>query len=153
MLSNSWGIEMEIMYKTLSWVEPSERLTRLFCELTGAEISPDVNRLNSLIAAGALAFHTAWLDGKLVGMASVIPCSTTLSNKLWIEDVAVLSEFHGFGIGRGLLEFAMADSRSRFFDGTFWLTSRPSRIAARKMYASMGFKEYETGVFYLDILS
>lgn len=142
---------MEIEYRTLSRVEASERLTRLFCELTGEEITPDVNRLSSLIAAGSLAFHTAWLDGRLVGMVSIIPCRTAISNKFWIEDVAVLSECRGCGIGRGLLEFAMADSRTRFFDGTFWLTSRPSRIAARKMYASMGFKEHETGVFFLDM--
>lgn len=138
---------MDITYRALSDVEASERLTRLFCELTGEEMTPDVGRLNRLIADGDLAFYTAWLDGELVGMTSVIPCRTALSNKLWIEDVAVLSECRGLGIGRGLLAFAMDDSRSRFFDGTFWLTSRPSRIAARKMYASMGFQEYETGVF------
>lgn len=141
---------MDIKYRTLSAVEASDRLTRLFCELTGEEMTPDIDRLNSLIAAGDLAFHTAWLDGELVGMTSVIPCRTALSNKLWIEDVAVLSECRGLGIGRGLVEYAMHDAASRFFAGTFWLTSRPSREAARKMYASMGFKEYETGVFFLE---
>ena len=139
---------MDIQYKAVAALEPSANLTRLFCELTGEEMTPDVARINDLIASGRLAFYSAWVGGKLVGMTSVIPCRTALSDKLWIEDVAVLSECRGMGIGRGLLEFAMHDASARFFSGTFWLTSRPSRIAARKMYASMGFKEYETGVFY-----
>ena len=139
---------MDIQYKVVAELESSASLTRLFCELTGEEMTPDVARINDLIAGGRLAFYTAWAEGKLVGMTSVIPCRTALSDKLWIEDVAVLSECRGMGIGRGLLEFAMHDAASRFFPGTFWLTSRPAREAARKMYASMGFKEYETGVFF-----
>lgn len=139
---------MDIKYKAVASLEPSANLTRLFCELTGEEMTPHVARINGLIASGRLAFYTAWADGELVGMTSVIPCRTGLSDKLWIEDVAVLSECCGMGIGRGLLEYAMNDATTRFFPGTFWLTSRPSRVAARKMYASMGFTEYETGVFY-----
>lgn len=142
---------MDIQYKAVAELESSASLTRLFCELTGEEMTPDVARINDLIASGSLAFYTAWVEGKLVGMTSVIPCRTALSDKLWIEDVAVLSECRGLGIGRGLVKFAMADAVTRFFPGIFWLTSRPSRIAARKMYASMGFKEYETGVFYNDM--
>ena len=139
---------MDIQYKTTAELESSASLTRLFCELTGEEMTPDVARINDLIAEGRLAFYTAWIEGDLVGMTSVIPCRTALSDKLWIEDVAVLSECRGMGIGKGLLEYAMHDAASRFFPGTFWLTSRPSRTAARKMYSSMGFKEYETGVFF-----
>lgn len=141
---------MDIQYKVTAELESSASLTRLFCELTGEEIIPDVARINDLIASGRLAFYTAWVDGELVGMTSIIPCRTALSDKLWIEDVAVLSECRGMGIGRGLVEFAMNDAVTRFFPGTFWLTSRPSRAAARKMYATLGFKEHNTGVFYKD---
>lgn len=138
---------MTITYKSVSEIEGSERLTRLFSELTGKDMTPDISRINGLIADGSLAFYTAWADGILVGMTSIIPCRTSLSDKLWIEDVAVLNEYRGHGIGRGLLGFAMNDAMERFGGGTFWLTSRPSRTAARKMYESMGFREYETGVF------
>lgn len=138
---------MDVQYKVLTHVEASERLTRLFRELTGTDMVPDVERINSLIGSGNLAFSTAWLDGELVGMTSVVPFRTALSDKLWIEDVAVLSECRGLGIGRGLLEFAMEDAVSRFFRGTFSLTSNPSREAARRLYVSLGFHQRETGVF------
>ena len=140
---------MDIQYKVLAALAKSDRLDRLFSELYGEEMSPDTGRINALISKGALVLYSAWLDGELVGMASVIPCRTAVSDKLWIEDVAVLSECRGLGIGRGIIEFALKDAASRFGEGTFWLTSRPSRAAARKLYASLGFREYETGVFRL----
>lgn len=138
---------MAVVYRILPFVEDSERLTRLFTELTCEDTHPDTERINLLISEGSLIFYSAWLDGLLVGMASVIPCRTSISDKLWIEDVAVLNECRGKGIGRGLLEFALNDATGRFGTGTFWLTSRPSRIPARKLYESMGFIQYETGVF------
>jgi ribosomal protein S18 acetylase RimI-like enzyme len=70
-----------------------------------------------------------------------------MTDKLWIEDVVVHSSARGKGIGRGLLEFALEDGRKRFPDCVFYLTSRPSRVAARKLYTDLGFQEYETGVF------
>ena len=138
---------MPIVYNVQSSVEDSAELRRLFQELTGTDMVPDTVRINRQISEGSLAFYSAWTDGKMVGMTSVISCRTCISDKLWIEDVAVLSEWRGRGIGRAMLEFAMQDSLSRFGAGTFWLTSRPSRTAARSLYASMGFRECETGVF------
>lgn len=126
-----------------------DNLKRLFSELRGTDTTPDIGRINSLISSGRLAFYLAEdHDGNPVGMVSVIPCRTAASDKLWIEDVCILSDCRGNGLGRKLLEFAMDDALEFFGPGTFWLTSRPSRIAARKLYKSLGFNEYETGVFH-----
>lgn len=128
-------------------VTASENLDRLFSELSGCERTPDTDRINSLIRSGSLAFYLV-LDGDSpIGMASVIPCRTAASDKLWIEDVCILSEWRGRGLARRLMQFAMSDSQEIFGKGTFWLTSRPSRKAARELYRSLGFVEYETGVF------
>ena len=129
-------------------VSACEDLTNLFSQLNGFDTVPDVERINSLISEGSLAFYTVRDKDKIVGMASVIPCRTAASDKLWIEDVCVLEEYRGKGVGKRLVEYAMADAIQYFGKGTFWLTSRPSRTAARQMYRSMGFTEYETGVFY-----
>ena len=127
----------------------SDNLTRLFSELSGCHREPDIERINSLIAAGTLAFYQVLENDHPVGMASVISCRTAASDKLWVEDVCILSDFRGRGLGRALLEFAMKDSVTLFGQGTFWLTSRPSRTVARKMYEALGFSEYETGVYRL----
>lgn len=138
---------METEYRVLSHIEESPNLTRLYSELVGESMVPDIGKINELISSGGLAFYSVWVDGQLAGMTSIIPVRTALSNKLWIEDVAVLSDFRGLGLGRKLLEYAMDDAPQRFFPGAFYLTSRPFRVAARKLYASMGFKEEETGLF------
>lgn len=130
-------------------VEPSENLTRLFSEVSGEPANPDVQRINSLIAEGKLAFYQVLDDsGKIMGMASVVPYHTAVADKLWIEDVCILSDCRGAGLGRKLMEFLLADAADHFGGGTFWLTSRPSRTAARTLYHSLGFSEYDTGVFY-----
>lgn len=115
----------------------------------GDGVAVDVDRINSLIASGRLAFYGAFVDGGLVGMASVIPLKTAVSDKLWIEDVCVLSSCRGLGLGRALMEFVLSDAATLFGGGTFWLTSRPSRTAARALYQSLGFVEHSTGVFRL----
>lgn len=132
-------------------VDSSENLTRLFSELHGREFIPDVIRINKLIEEGSLALYLV-LDGDYpVGMASVIPCRTASKDKLWIEDVCILSDRRGLGLGRKLMDYLIADASALFGNDSFWLTSRPSRTAARTMYKSLGFEEYETGVFGLTI--
>lgn len=130
-------------------IEASCNLSRLFSELNGCDTIPDVHRINSLISAGSLAFYVVTDNGRPVGMASVIPCRTAASDKLWIEDVCILSEYRGNGLGNRLMEFVIRDSSALFGKGIFWLTSKPSRKTARQMYISLGFKERETGVFIL----
>jgi len=141
-------IDKQMIIKT-DRVESSDNLTRLFSELKGSAYSPDVERINKLIASGRLMLYLIVENGLPVGMTSVVPCRTATSDKLWIEDVCVLSECRGRGYGRLLMEHIINDARQEFKEATFWLTSRPSRTAARELYRSLGFKEHETGVFYL----
>ena len=138
----------EYNYSRVESIEPSEDLTTLFTELDGFEKTPDTARINALIKAGNLAFYVVRKGSRTIGMTSIIACRTAQSDKFWIEDVAVLGEFRGQGLGKKLLQFAMDDAAVHFGKGTFWLTSRES---ARNMYRSMGFNEYETGVFKKEI--
>ena len=136
-----------VTYRKSDQILDKNRLQALFSELTRREFTPDLDRINSLIQTGSLFCYVAEEDGEWVGMCYLVPCQTAMTDKLWIEDVVVHSSARGKGIGRGLLEFALEDGRKRFPDCVFYLTSRPSRVAARKLYTDLGFQEYETGVF------
>jgi len=144
---------MEITYERAVKLTDCEILDELFTQLSNHPVKADIERINALISDGNLAFYLAKLDGKTVGMTSVISCKTATTDKLYVEDVAVLDLCRGKGVGRGLLQFAMNDSLEYFGPGVFCLTSRPSRVAARKLYLSMGFVEQETGVFRNDCFS
>ena len=66
--------------------------------------------------------------------------------KAWIEDVVVDAAARGFGAGEALVRAAQAHA-AEVGAGKVMLTSNPSRGAARRLYAKMGFKEAETTVF------
>lgn len=120
------------------------RLTRLIEE----------SRLMLFVAEGH-SYEGCSKDGdlpscKLTGMLTLSICPTLAQDKLWIEDVIVDDSCRGKGIGRALVQAAVAYAASKWPGNTVYLTSNPARQAARALYASEGFEEYNTGVFRLQ---
>ena len=56
--------------------------------------------------------------------------------------------FRGRGLGRKIMEITLAAMRKAGV-ASIELTSHPSRVAARALYRSLGFKPRKTGVFEL----
>ena len=133
-------------------------------------------RLAELLAGDSFwLFVTEDADGQLAGMLTLTRCHTLSRSKFWIEDVIVDPAYRGQGVGRALVHAAVEYVRSagehtctagehehttREHEHTtresttgcerkpsLYLTSNPSRTAARALYRSEGFEEYETGVF------
>ena len=112
----------------------------------------DADRLTRLIQEDRLClFVTEDEDGTIVGILSLCICPTLAKDKLWIEDVVVDLSQRGKGIGRSLVQEAVSHARTLAPGSRLYLTSNPSRQAARALYASQGFKEYETGVFRIEL--
>ena len=137
-------------------------------------LSPDAPALGHARLAELLAGDSFWLfvtedaDGQLAGMLTLTRCHTLSRSKFWIEDVIVDPAYRGQGVGRALVHAAVEYVRSagehtctagehehttrESTTGcerkpSLYLTSNPSRTAARALYRSEGFEEYETGVF------
>ena len=132
-------------------------------------------RLAELLAGDSFwLFVTEDADGQLAGMLTLTRCHTLSRSKFWIEDVIVDPAYRGQGVGRALVHAAVeyvragkncysaekngnttgenrhtAEESSTDCAQTpsLYLTSNPSRTAARALYRSEGFEEYETGVF------
>jgi ribosomal protein S18 acetylase RimI-like enzyme len=66
--------------------------------------------------------------------------------KAWIEDVVVDENFRGQGLSKLLVLHAIEFVKSQHIP-LLMLTSNPSRIAANKLYQSMGFERKETNVY------
>jgi GNAT superfamily N-acetyltransferase len=123
-------------------------------------LSPDAPTLGHARLAELLAGDSFWLfvtedgDGQLTGMLTLTRCHTLSRSKFWIEDVIVDPAYRGQGVGRALVHAAVEYVRTAVKSTTgcerrpsLYLTSNPKRTAARALYRSEGFEEYETGVF------
>ena len=119
------------------------------------ELSPtlgiiDRDRVNRLLNEDRLTLFAAEDDkGRLIGMLTLTFCPTLTGDKYWIEDVIVHDEFRGHGIGKALVKAAVSHVKQSGQPYRIYLTSNPSRTAARNLYRSEGFEEYDTGVFRL----
>ena len=119
------------------------------------ELSPtlgiiDRDRVNRLLNEDRLTLFAAEDDnGRFTGMLTLTFCPTLTGDKYWIEDVIVHDEFRGHGIGKALVKAAVSHVKQSGHPYRIYLTSNPSRTAARNLYRSEGFEEYDTGVFRL----
>ena len=119
------------------------------------ELSPtlgtiDRDRVNRLLKEDRLTLFAAEDDnGRLAGMLTLTSCPTLTGDKYWIEDVIVHDAFRGQGIGKVLVKAAVSHVKQSGQPYRIYLTSNPSRTAARNLYRSEGFEEYDTGVFRL----
>ena len=110
----------------------------------------DFNRLQALAASDSFNLFVAEdEDGMIAGMLTLACCPTLSRSKWWIEDVIVDPAYRGQGVGRALVQAAVAHVKATDASSSLYLTSNPSRVSARRLYVSEGFEEYETGVFRL----
>lgn len=107
----------------------------------------DVECMNMSLINHDMDLFVAEVDNMIAGMLTLTHCQTLTRKKYWIEDVVVEEKHRGKGIGRALVKEAIAHAKTVEDDPAIYLTSNPSRIAARNIYMSEGFEEYETGVF------
>jgi ribosomal protein S18 acetylase RimI-like enzyme len=89
-------------------------------------------------------------NNEIIGMLTIGTYDIPSGTKAWIEDVVVDESERGKGFGRELLLFALDFARSNGIN-KIELTSRPSRIAANKLYQELGFVLRETNVYKLDL--
>ena len=133
-------------------IEKCAQVDSLLHILAPSMPSVDESRLRALLGEeNFLLFVAEDEDGTLAGMLTLTCCQTLARRKYWIEDVVVRPEFRGQGIGRTLVEAAVAYVRDTCGQAVIYLTSNPSRQAARALYRSVGFEDYETGVFRITI--
>lgn len=111
------------------------------------ESADNINRMVYLLLRTE---NTESTDNRIIGTATLCLCPLLTGTKAWIEDVVVDANERGKGYARILLEHLIFQARQRGADSVN-LTSRPSRIAANRLYQSLGFQLRETNVYKMDI--
>ncbi len=89
--------------------------------------------------------------GRIVGCASLCVFDSPTGRKASIEDVVVGSACRGQGIGRALMEEIIGFARRELAPVDLHLTSRPSRVAANRLYQALGFRLRETNAYRMTI--
>ena len=140
---------MEKVYRlTYADKAATERISHLLNSLRSAPVTLEHSQLQALLAKEDFHLFVAENEeGTIIGMLTLTSCSTLAGDKLWIEDVIVDESRRGHGTGRALLREAISYASDTLKATSITLTSNPSRTAARSLYRSEGFEEYNTGVF------
>lgn len=106
----------------------------------------DRGLLERVVASEAATLFVARLDGAIVGMATLVCYAIPTGVRGHIDDVVVDESTRGRGVARALLEAMIARS-GELGIRTLDLTSRPSRVAAIRLYESVGFVRRDTNTF------
>lgn len=124
---------------------------RLVPQLSSSSPAPTAGELAEIVASDTTVLLVA-VDPELTGEAAIRGSMTLVVFRIptgvraWIEDVVVDASARGTGVGAALNRRALeiADDRGA---RTVDLTSRPSREAANRLYARLGFVVRETNVY------
>ncbi len=85
-------------------------------------------------------------DDTILGSMTLVLFPIPTGIRGWIEDVVVDEAARGKGVGELLSRHALDIAKSRGAK-TVDLTSRPSRVAANKLYQKLGFVLRDTNVY------
>lgn len=106
--------------------------------------------LQSIVKDKNLVVMVAREGDKIVGTATLITAVTMSGFNAMIDDVVVDEKYRGQGLGEKLVQ-ALIDRARELQVRLIELSSRPSRVAANKLYQKLGFKPKETNVYRLKL--
>jgi len=114
------------------------------------KISGTLAELQTIASDPNVVFCIAKDGSRIVGMGVLYIVRKVGRSQSHIEDVVVLREYRGQGIGTALLKKLIAVARPKRVD-MIELTSNPRKTAANKLYQKLGFKRRETNVYKITL--
>ena len=131
--------------------EATDELVAAVAELAG-ELStsaarPERSQVAAIVEGAATHLLVARDgNGRVLGMLTLVAFPIPTGMRAWIEDVVVAPPARGRGVGAALNRHAVELAHT-LGARTVDLTSRPSREAANRLYARLGFERRETNVY------
>jgi ribosomal protein S18 acetylase RimI-like enzyme len=124
-----------------------EALARLVPQLSARRQAPGLLELAEIAAAPGTNLLIAFGDAdEVLGMLTLIVYRVPTGPRGWIHDVVVDEAARGQGVGEALTREALAMAEAAGLQ-TIHLTTRVEREAANRLYARLGFEQYETNVY------
>jgi ribosomal protein S18 acetylase RimI-like enzyme len=126
--------------------EVVEAFGRLLPQLSSSAKPLDAAALAAVASSPAVTVLLARSDGRITGSLSLVIFRIPTGLRAWIEDVVVDETARGQGIGAILTREAIRLAKEagvRSVD----LSTRPSRVAAGRLYEREGFKQRDTRMY------
>ncbi len=137
---------VEVVQVNDELVAAFERLSK---QLSQQSQSPSRAHLHKIVSSSACVLYVARYpvpNGTIVGGLTLILFPIPTGVRARIEDVVVDVQTRGRGIGRALCQAAV-DRAVTAGAASIELTSNPSRRAANRLYARLGFQLRQTNVY------
>lgn len=143
--------------------ECSHSLSRVATEEAKGQLSDRVNFTQTdlmLVLKDSNCHLYVILDGeRIVGCATLCIFHSPTGTKASIEDVVVSSAYRGQHLGKQLMAYVLEQAKAYApMDSTgsptieLHLTSNPMRVAANKLYQSLGFQKKESNCYQMSIV-
>ncbi len=138
---------VEVAVATSASDDIVEAFVRLTPQLSPTAPAPSKADLQAIIDHDACDLLIARdADGSILGSMTLVLFPIPTGLRGWIEDVVVDEAARGKGVGEVLNRRALDIAQKRGAK-TVDLTSRPSRVAANKLYQKLGFVQHDTNVY------
>ena len=138
------GVEVEVVARVSDEVVQACR--RLLPQLSGSAAPVGVEELERVVGHQGTTLFVARAEGDIVGMLTLVTFPLATGLRARIEDVVVDEAARGRGVATALTMAALGQAwrqGARNVD----LTSRPSRVAANRLYQRLGFQLREANVY------
>ncbi|HEX6677216.1 MAG TPA: GNAT family N-acetyltransferase [Actinomycetes bacterium] len=123
-----------------------EAVGRLLAQLSSSAAPLGAGGLARIAAHEATTLFVARSHGAIVGMLTLVTFPLPSGLRARIEDVVVDQAARGQGIGTALT-YAALRLAQRHGARSVDLTSRPSRVAANRLYQQLGFQLRDSNVY------
>ena len=123
---------------------------RLIPQLSTSSNPITSDELQDIVKSDSTVLFAARSGQEIVGLLSLAIFRIPTGVRAWIEDVVVDESARGKGVGEALNRAALTEAGRRGAK-TVDLTSRPSRVAANRLYQRLGFKQRDTNVYRYDL--
>ena len=111
-------------------------------------VTPEM--VHRAVEAPGTHFFAVMEGARIVGCASLCVFDSPTGRKASIEDVVIQQAYRGQHLGKLLMQHVIDYARP-MAPISLQLTSRPERVAANKLYQSLGFKKRETNAYRMDL--
>jgi ribosomal protein S18 acetylase RimI-like enzyme len=141
-------VQVEVLGKVTD--EVVEAFGRLLPQLSRSAAPLGQADLDAIVGCPANTVLIARSAGAITGTLTLVMFPLPSGLRAWIEDVVVDESARGQGIGEALTREALRHAQqagARTVD----LTSRPSRVAAGRLYEKLGFAIRDTRMYRITL--